>query len=148
VTLFDKNSKKIYNSVLHFNSASQPLSFNQTGEYTYSESGANKEDPKFVMEGSITVVGSNRSDMHIKANSTNGSMDNMAVIMLPTKDIAKYGTTLVENNMDVVGQSSFKDLRETVGGGGNQTLLVLRTDEPVDNVISVLKEITSTLPYS
>jgi hypothetical protein len=75
-------------------------------------------------------------------------MDNMAVLMLPTKDISKYGTTLVENNMDVVGQSSFNDLRETVGGGSNQTLLVLRTDEPVDNVISVLKEITSTLPYS
>jgi len=148
VTLTDENSKKIYNSILHFNSASQPLSFNQTGEYTYSESGANKEDPKFVMEGSITVVGSNRSDMHIKANSTNSSMDNMAVLMLPTKDIAKYGTTLVENNMDVVGQSSFNDLRETVGGGSNQTLLVLRTYEPVDNVISVLKEITSTLPYS
>src|SRR5216117_16693 len=77
VTLTDENSKKIYNSVLHFNSASQPLSLNQTGQYTYSESGANKEDPKFVMEGSISVVGSNRSYMHIKANSTNGSLDNM-----------------------------------------------------------------------
>jgi hypothetical protein len=148
VTLTDENSKKIYNSVLHFNSASKPLSFNQTGKYIYSESGANKQDPKFVMKGSITVVGSNRSDIYIKANSTIGNLDSMAVIMLPTRDIGKYVTTLVENNMAILDQYSFRDLRETGGGGGNQTLLVLGTNEPIDNVISVVKEITSTLPYS
>jgi hypothetical protein len=72
----------------------------------------------------------------------------MAVVMVPTRDIEKHGITLVENNVDVLGEYSFKDLRETVGGGANQTLLVLGSNNSIDMIIPVLKKITSSLPYS
>jgi len=150
VTLTDENSNKIYNSILHFNSTSKPLSLNQTGKYTYSESKANKEDPKFVMKGTITVTGNSssiNSDFDTN-NSTKNNFDNIAVIMVPTRDIEKQTATLTENGVDTLGQYSFKDLRETGGGGANQTLLVLGTDNPVNKLSSVLEKITSTLPYS
>ena len=148
VTLTDENSKKIFNAVLHFNSASKPLSLNQTGNFTYLESKANKEDPNFVMKGSITVHGNNTESGIAGIKNSKGDFGNMAVLMVPTRDIEKHDTTLMANNMDVISQYTFKDLRETGGGGANQTLLVLGSNKPIDMVISTLKKITFTLPYS
>ena len=49
VTLTDDNSKEIFDSTLKFNSASEPLSINQSGKFTYREEDANSHDPDFVM---------------------------------------------------------------------------------------------------
>jgi hypothetical protein len=148
VTLTNANAKEIFNAVLHFNSASKPVSLNETGKFTYSESNANKEDPNFVMKGSITVPGNNTESNIGENKSSQANFASMAVIMVPTRDIDKHSTTLVENNMNILSQYSFKDLRKTGGGGANQTLLVLGSNDSIDMITSVLKKITSSLPYS
>jgi hypothetical protein len=66
-----------------------------------------------------------------------------AVLMVTTKDIKKNTDILDKNNVNIVDQYSFKHLSETRGGGANQTLLVLGSNNPM----SVLKKITSSLPY-
>jgi hypothetical protein len=147
VNLTDTNSKEIYNALLHFNSASKPLSLNQTGKFTYSEFNANKEDPNFVMKGSITVLGNNNGSNMGEKNS-NGNFGNMAILMVPTRDINKHSNTLLKNNMNILSEYSFKDLRQTGGGGANQTLLVLGSNDRINMITSVLKKITSSLPYS
>ena len=149
ITLTDENSKEAFNSRLKFNTATEPLLLNHSGKFTYFEENANMEDPKFVMEGSIKITNGD-----VPPNSKNGltasesPFDTMLVLMVPTNDIKKHMMTLVDNKVNIIDIYSFKDLRETGGGGANQTLLVLGTNDPLDETISVLKKITSTLPYS
>ena len=142
ITLTDESSKQIFNSRLKFNTATEPLLLNHSGKYTYFEENANKEDPKFVMEGSITV------NPNSNGKVSESPFDTMLVLMVPTNDIKEHMMTLADNKVDVIDIYSFKDLRETGGGGANQTLLVLGTNDPLDESISVLKKITPTLTYS
>ena len=142
ISLTDESSKLIFNSRLKFNTATEPLLLNHSGKYTYFEKNANKEDPKFVMEGSITV------NPNISGKVSELPFDTMLVLMVPTNDIKEHMMTLADNKVDVIDIYSFKDLRETGGGGANQTLLVLGTNDPLDESISVLKKITPTLTYS
>lgn len=149
VTLTDDNSKEIFDSTLKFNSASEPLSINQSGKFTYHEEDANSQDPDFVMEGTITIASSDSpSNISNNVNDTQPNIDTMAVLMVPTEDIKKHSEIIGENNVNILDQYSFKDLRETGSGGENQTLLMLGSNEPPDETIAVLKKITSTLPYS
>ena len=149
ITLADENSKEVYNSRLKFNAATEPLLLNHSGKFNYFEKNANIQDPKFVMEGSITIantdVPQNSNDNRTVSESP---FDTMLVLMVPTNDIKKHIMTLVDNNVNIIDIYSFKDLRETGGGGANQTLLALGTNNPLDESISVLKKITSSLPYS
>ena len=149
ITLIDENSKEVYNSRLKFNTATEPLLLNHSGKFTYFEKNANMDDPKFVMEGSITIT---KNDVPLNSNDnmtvSESPSDTMLVLMVPTNDIKKHIMTLVDNNVNIIDIHSFKDLRETSGGGANQTLLVLGTNDPLDESISVLKKITSSLPYS
>jgi hypothetical protein len=149
ITLTDENSKEVYNSRLKFNTATEPLLLNHSGKFTYFEKNANIQDPKFVMEGSITTT---NNDVPLNSNDnmtvSESPFDTMLVLMVPTKDIKKHIMTFVDNNVKIIDIYSFKDLRETGGGGANQTLLVLGTNNPLDESISVLKKITSSLPYS
>ena len=149
VILEDENSNEIFNSILKFNSASKALPFNQSGKFTYFETKANKDDPNFVMKGSVTVTGPEpNSSIDVSKNSLKSNFDTLSVIMIPTKDINKHAKILNENSLNILDQYSFKDLRQTAGGGANQTLLVLGSNGPIDTTISTLKKITSTLPYS
>jgi hypothetical protein len=149
ITLIDENSKEVYNSRLKFNTATEPLLLNHSGKFTYFEKNANMDDPKFVMKGSITIT---KNDVPLNSNDnmtvSESPSDTMLVLMVPTNDIKKHIMTLVDNNVNIIDIHSFKDLRETGGGGANQTLLVLGTNDPLDESISVLKKITSSLPYS
>jgi hypothetical protein len=149
VILEDENSNEIFNSKLKFNSASKALPFNQSGKFTYFETKANKDDPNFVMKGSVTVtVPESNPSVDISKNSLKSNFDTLSVIMIPTKDINNHAKILNENSLNILDQYSFKDLRQTAGGGANQTLLVLGSKGPIDATISTLKKITSTLPYS
>lgn len=149
VTLTDDNSKEIFDSILKFNSASKPLSINQSGKFTYHEEHANSQDPDFVMEGTITIASSDSaSNSSNNVNDTQPNIDTMAVLMVPTEDIREHSEIIDKNNINILDQYSFKDLRETGSGGKNQTLLVLGSNNPPDETIAVLKKITSTLPYS
>jgi len=132
VILEDENSNKIF-----------------SGKFTYFETKANKDDPNFVMKGSVTVTGPEpNSSIDVSKNSLKSNFDTLSVIMIPTKDINKHAKILNENSLNILDQYSFKDLRQTAGGGANQTLLVLGSNGPIDATISTLKKITSTLPYS
>ena len=149
VTLTDDNSKEIFDSTLKFNSASEPLSINQSGKFAYHEENVNTQDPEFVMEGTITIASSDSpSNMSSSVNDTQPNIDTMAVLMVPTEDIEEHSEIIDENNVSILDQYSFKDLRETGSGGKNQTLLVLGSNDPPDETIAVLKKITSKLPYS
>jgi len=149
ITLTDENSKEAFNSRLKFNTATEPLLLNHSGKFTYFEENANMEDPKFVMEGSIKITnGDVPPNSNDNVTASDSPFDTMLVLMVPTNDIKKHMMTLVDNKVNIIDIYSFKDLRETGGGGANQTLLVLGTNDPLDESISVLKKITSTLPYS
>jgi hypothetical protein len=149
ITLTDENSKEAFNSRLKFNTATEPLLLNHSGKFTYFEENANMEDPKFVMEGSIKITnGDVPPNSNDDVTASDSPFDTMLVLMVPTNDIKKHMMTLVDNKVNIIDIYSFKDLRETGGGGANQTLLVLGTNDPLDETISVLKKITSTLPYS
>jgi hypothetical protein len=149
ITLIDENSKEVFNSRLKFNTATEPLLLNHSGKFTYFEKNANTQDPKFVMEGSITITnGDVPLNSNVNMTVSESPFDTMLVLMVPTNDIKKHIMTLVDNNVNIIDIYSFKDLRETGGGGANQTLLALGTNNPLDKSISVLKKITSSLPYS
>jgi hypothetical protein len=145
VTLADRNSQNIFDFSIKFNSASKPSSLNEIGKISYYENDANNQDPNFVMNGTITVTNSDVSSYNTHNNTSKLSFDTLSSLMVPTKDIKKHSEILDENNVSIVDQYSFKDLREN--GGANQTLLVLGSDNPMDEIISVFKKITSTLPY-
>ena len=101
------------------------------------------------MEGSITITnGDVPLNSNVNMTVSESPFDTMLVLMVPTNDIKKHIMTLVDNNLNIIDIYSFKDLRETGGGGANQTLLALGTNSPLDKSISVLKKITSSLPYS
>jgi hypothetical protein len=149
ITLTDENSKEVYNSRLKYNTATEPFLLNHSGKFTYFEKNANLQDPKFVMEGSITITnGDVPLNSNVNMTVSESPFDTMLVLMVPTNDIKKHIMTLVDNNLNIIDIYSFKDLRETGGGGANQTLLALGTNNPLDKSISVLKKITSSLPYS
>lgn len=145
ITLTDQNSETLFNSSIKFNSVSPAISLNNTGTFSYHENGVNKDDPNFVMNGTITIIDP-------KAQSKNSpnlqsQYEIMSTLMVPTKDITKYTELLHDNKVDVLGQQSFIDLRETGNGGGNQTLFVLGSNGQIDDTISVFKKITALLPY-
>ena len=149
LTLTDENSKEVYNSRLKFNTATEPLLLNHSGKFTYFEENAHTLDPKFVMKGSITITnGDIPLNSNVNMTVSESPFDTMLVLMVPTNDIKKQIITLVDNNINIIDIYSFKDLRETGGGGANQTLLALGTNNQLDKSISVLKKITSSLPYS
>jgi hypothetical protein len=101
------------------------------------------------MEGTITIASSDsQSNISNNVNDTQPKIDTMAVLMVPTEDIKEHSKIIGENNVNILDQYSFKDLRETGSGGDNQTILLLGSNDPLDKTISVLKKITSTLPYS
>jgi hypothetical protein len=145
ITLEDQNSEKIFDTSIKFNSISPTIEFNDTGTFSYYEKGANKEDLNFVMNGTITI---NDQQMQLNNPALDSEYEMMSTLMVPTKDIKKYTELLDKSKVDILGQQSFIDLRETGSGGANQTLLVLGSNNQVDDTIDILKKITTSLPYS
>ena len=147
VTLEDQNSETIFESSIKFNSVSPTFKFNNSGTFSYYEKDANSEDLNFVLNGTITI-----NDPQTESNN-NGTIlqpihEIMSTLMVPTKDIKEYTELLDDNKVDILGQESFIDLRQTSSGGANQTLLVLGSNGQIDDTISVFKKITASLPYS
>ena len=146
MTLEDQNSDIIFDSSIKFNSISPTIAFNNSGTFSYYEEDANSEDPNFVLNGTITI-----NDPQTQSNNNNTGLqpthEIMSTLMVPTKDIKEYEELLDDNKVDILGQESFIDLRETGSGGANQTLLVLGSNGQIDDTISVFKKITASLPY-
>ncbi len=144
ITLTDQNSDVLFNSSIKFNSVSPTISLNNKGTFSYRESDVNKEDPNFVMNGTITII-----DPKTQSNSPNlqSQYEMMSALMVPTKDINKYTDLLDHSKVDILSKESFIDLRETGSGGANQTLLVLGSNSQIDDTIAAFKKITASLPY-
>lgn len=145
ITLEDQNSQKIFGTSIKFNSISPTIRFNDTGTFSYYEKDANKEDLNFVLNGTITINDPQMQSKSSDALSSNYEM--MSTLMVPTKDIKKYTDLLSDNKVDILGQQSFIDLRETGSGGANQTLLVLGSNSQMDDTVAAFKKITASLPY-
>ena len=142
ITLVDKNSQQVYSSgKFDFNSITKPLILNDSGKYIYSESNVNKDDPKFIMEGTILV----QKDL----SKTNQLPESIGLLMVPAKDLNKHVSELTGNGIDVIDKYTFKDLRGgQKGTGAQQTLLLLGSTNAQEKLVSTLTSITPTLPYS
>ena len=140
ITLVDENGDQAYSSgKFDFNTVTNPLVLNKTGKFTYSEADVNQDDPKYVMQGTITVS-ENPSPV-----STNGTSDTVAFFMVPAKDLDNH----VSEGIEVLDKYTFKDLRGGQKGTGiEQTLLLVGSKDGPSQLISTLQSIASTLPYS
>jgi hypothetical protein len=127
--------------VIAYNTATQPIVMNDTGSFYYSESDVNNEDPGFVMNGTINVVDQ-------PSGSTLGTNQNtVGTLMVPTEDLATYTSDLENSGFSILSTHNFNDIR----GGDPQTLMVWATSSgtnSIENIVSQLQDITSTLPYS
>lgn len=64
---------------------------NDTGKFSYSESDVSQDDPKFVMESTITTVDNNISQSgKAETNSSYGNYDTVALLMVPAKDVEEH----------------------------------------------------------
>jgi len=142
ITVVDKNSQPLYSSGKYvFNNVTNPLILNDSGKHVYSESNVNKDDPKFIMKGTIVV----QDDL----SKTSQLPETVCFLMVSTKDLSKHLSALKGNGIDIIAKYTFKDLRgEQKGAGPQQTLLVLGSSNSKDKLVSVLQSITPTLPYS
>ena len=151
ITLSDSNSKKVYeNAFFPYNEASKPLTLNNTGNFSYLEKGANKAVPSFVMNGTISVIKS-PSELQAHQNaSSQKQIGTLGAYMIPAIMLDKYTSEFAKRGFTVDSHFTYKDLRGgQKGTGPEQTLIIWTTPESnLNKVISVLKEITPTLPYS
>ena len=151
VTLTDSNSKKVYeNAFFPFNEASKPLTLNKTGNFSYLEKGANKAVPSFVMNGTISVIKSPSALEAPQNGSSQKQIGTVGAYMIPAIMLEKYTSEFAKRGFTVDSHFTYKDLRGgQKGTGPEQTLIIWTTPESnLDKVISALKEITPTLPYS
>ena len=142
ITLSDSNSKKVYeNAFFPYNEVSKPLTLNNTGNFSYLEKGANNAVPSFVMNGTISVI---------RSPSSQKQIGTVGAYMIPAIMLDKYTSEFAKRGFTVDSHFTYKDLRGgQKGTGPEQTLITWTTPETnLDKVISSLKEITPTLPYS
>jgi plastocyanin len=172
ITLNDKSSgNNVFTTKpFLFNTATEPFTFNKTGSFEYFEKNVNKQDPKFVMEGTITVVNQNSSlsnannkqtsnintntptttGTNTSSTTTAGNADTVGTYMVPAKDLDKDTSELKKGGLSVDSTFTYKDARGGQKGTGPEQALVVWTSAgmDLDKVIAVLKQITPTLPYS
>jgi plastocyanin len=156
ITLNEKSSgKNVFTSPpFLFNTSTQPLTFNKTGTFEFFEKNVNKDVPNFVMNGTITVVNQPSSISASKQNTTTGAsitnIDTVGTYMVPAKDLGKDIAELTNRGLSVDNTFTYKDSRGGQKGTGPEQTLVVWTSSglTLDKVISALKAITPTLPYS
>jgi plastocyanin len=121
---------------------SKTITFNSTGTYNYKAMG----DPGVTMRGAITVS----NIQSPVANSANGEIDTVGVLMVPAQDKDAYIQEVENGGLTVDSTYDFNDLRGGQQGTGSvQTLIVwTSTGKDLNSVVSTLSQISSTLPYS
>lgn len=131
-----------------YNTASRPITFNDTGMFNYIETDVNSDDPSFVMNGTINAV--NQVNRLNNANATGVNPDTVGTCMVPAKDLDQHISTLTSKGFTIDSTHTFEDLRGgQKGTGPEQTFIVWTTSGMnLDQVISALEEITPSLPYS
>jgi plastocyanin len=150
ITLNDDTSKKVFEAAFFpSNEASKPLTLNNTGDYSYYEKGANKAVPSFVMNGTITVINS-QSELKAPQNASQSQINTVGAYMVPAIMLDRYTSEFAKRGFTVDSHFTYKDLRGGQKGTGPQQALITWTtpETKLDKIISALKEITPTLPYS
>jgi plastocyanin len=149
ITLSGKSTSPEFESVdFTFNTASKPITFNDTGSFNYFETDVNNNDPSFVMNGTINAV--DQVNPLSNSNATGANPDTVGTYMVPSKDLDQHISTLTSKGFTIDSTHTFEDLRGgQKGTGPEQTLIVWTTSGMnLDQVISALEEITPSLPYS
>ena len=125
---------------------------NNTGSFGYYQVDVNNEDTDYVMNGTINVFDhlENLTTITTTGNIGNVSSANIVTVgtlMVPTEDLATYTSDLENGGFSILSTHNFNDIR----GGDSQTLITWGTSPGtnfLENVVSQLEGITSTLPYS
>jgi hypothetical protein len=154
VSIVDKNSSIVFDSgVIKFNTASKPLKLNESdSKFVFYEKTKNPKYPDFVLNGTITVI-DQKSASNTNSTSANGtSPDTIVTYMVPAKELDKRISEFKSKGFGVDSTYSFKSLRgggSEAGGDTQEYLLVLTsTGKDIDSVISALKDVTATMPYT
>lgn len=132
-----------------YNTASRPITFNDTGDFDYYESDVNDNDPGFVMNGTINVV--DQVNLLTDADASGAvNPDTVGTYMVPAKDLDQYVSDLTSKGFTIDSTHTFQDLCGGQSGTGpEQTLIVWTTSGMnLQQVISALEEITQSLHYS
>jgi len=131
-----------------FNTPSRPITFNDRGGFNYLEADVNDNDPSFAMNGTINVI--NQANPLTGTNATAKSPDTVGTLMVPAQDLDQYVSTLTSKGFTIDSTHTFEDLRGgQKGTGPEQTYIVWTTSGMnLDQVLSVLEEISPSLPYS
>lgn len=129
-----------------YNEPSKPVVLNDTGTLDYGEVDVNKDDPDYVMNGTINVVAQQGPSVNSITNtSVLGNADTAGVLMVPAADLDMYVQDLKDNGFAVDSTQDFSDIR----AGDRQVLLVWTTSGiGLGQVVSTLQRITPNLPYS
>jgi hypothetical protein len=146
ITMTDENSNPYFESKeFTFNTLSKGLVMNDTGKFNYSEQDVNQDDPDFVIEGTIDVLGTEISKSSTVKGNTTSNYDTVALLMVPAEDVEKHVSELQTLGLNLVSTHEFEDLR----GGEQQALLILGSrDKSLGDIKSALADISSKLPYS
>ena len=156
INLVDNNTKNVVFESGPFNNfaASKPITFNNTGTFTYSRPSFDKMVPNYKMNGTVTVVDQSLSTPFNNTSSsrTPNNVDTIATLMVPANIRDKIVSALQGQGFGIDNQYPFASLRgggSTAGGDKNQVLLVLTSSgKNLNEVISALSSIVPTMPYS
>jgi hypothetical protein len=102
----------------------------------------NVDDPKFVMEGTVTI-----KDTIFCITEYNFRYNQ--ILYDPGKGSNKHISELADNGIEVLDKFIFKDLRGgQKGTGTSETLLLVGGQDGQGMLISTLQKIAPELPYS
>lgn len=133
--------------VFAYDTATTPIIFNGTGEFNYFEKDANKDDPNFIMNGTIKVINQPQES----TVSTSGvTAETIGTFMEPAKDLDLYTSELKTRGITTDSTYTFKDLRGgQKGTRPEQTLIVWTSSgKNLNEVLAALEQISPNLPYS
>jgi plastocyanin len=161
ISIVDNNTKNaIYDSGIFNNfNASKPITFNNTGTFTYSGPSFDKMVPNYKMNGTVTVVDQSLTTPLNTTTTTasssgapnNNNVDTIATLMVPANILDKVVSEAKGQGFGIDNQYPFASLRgggSTPGGDKNQVLLVLTSSgKNLNEVVSALSNIAPTMPY-
>jgi plastocyanin len=159
ISLVDNNTKNVVHdtgAINNFN-ASKPITFNNTGTFTYSGPSNDKVVPNYKMNGTVTVVDQplstsfNDTTTAPSSSGASNNVDTITTLIVPANIRDKIVSALQGQGFGIDNQYPFASLRgggSASGGDKNQVLLVLTSSgKNVNEVISGLSSIVPTMPY-
>jgi plastocyanin len=147
INLNDQNNASIFKSGNYiFNTSTKPIRFNNTGTFSYSDpvNGLSTEAgvKGYVMTGTVKVV--NQPSL-ASTTSNSSNIDTVGAYMVPARTVDQYVSEFKNHGFGIDSMQQFKALRN---GSGNVLLVWTSAGMDLNKVLTALKQITPTLPYS